>query len=190
MILQGLAVAGRRSGRLPAPARQAGAGRGAVPIGIVLAVVGLVLGIAVPIALLELRVSARLRDLAERASRRRVVQALVRAAPAARDRAGLAARRRVPAARDARVRASVQSWGGWLGDWTKQQLVTWAIAVPMVLGLYAIVRRTPPLVVLLLAADGAGRRALVFVEPVARSAVQHFRTVETTQPQLVEPIER
>src|SRR5258705_2963922 len=99
-------------------------------IGIVLTVVGLVLGIGVPIALLELGVSARLRDLAERASRRRAVQALV-FVPLLLLAIALVSlpvdlyRQHVMH----EYGLSVQGWGGWLGDWTKRQLVTWVIAV-------------------------------------------------------------
>ena len=161
-------------------------------IGIVLAVVGLVLGIAVPIALLELRVSSRLRDLAERASRRRVVQALV-FVPLTLLAIALVSLP-VDVYRQHVMRAyglSVQGWGSWLGDWAKGQLLTWAIAVPMLLGLYAIVRRSParwwfyfwlltvPVAVL-----------LVFVGPVLLDPLFNtFEPLDQTQPQLVEPIE-
>ncbi len=162
-------------------------------IGIVLTVVGVVLGIALPIALLELGVSARLRDLAERISRRRAVQAVV-FVPLLLLAIALVSLP-VDVYRQHVMRAyglSVQGWGGWLGDWTKGRLVTWAIAVPMVFGLYAIVRRSPerwwlyfwlltvPVVVL-----------LVFVTPVVLDPLFNtFEPLETTQPQLVEPIER
>ena len=157
-----------------------------------LALAGLVLGIAVPIALLQLGVAARHRDLAERASRRRAVQALVFVPlmlltwPWSRCRSTCTG-----STSCARYGLSVEGWGSWLGDWAKGQLVSWLVAVPMTLGLYAIVRRSPtrwwfyfwlltvPVVVL-----------FVFVTPVVLDPLFNtFESLEATQPQLVEPIE-
>ena len=153
----------------------------------------LALGLLVPLALLQLRVSARYRDLAERASRRRVVQALVYVPLVLLTMALVSLPIGIYHQHLARAyELSVQGWGSWLGDWAKAQLVTFAIAVPMVLGLYAIVRRSPTrwwLYFWLLSAPVAV--LLVFVTPVLLDPLFNtFEPLDRNQPQLVEPIER
>jgi STE24 endopeptidase len=157
-----------------------------------LALASLVLGIAVPIALLQLRVAARYRDLAERAGRRRALQALV-FVPLTLLTLALASLP-IDVYGQHVMRAyglSVQGWGSWLGDWAKGQLLAWAIAVPMVLGLYAIVRRSPDrwwLYFWLLTVPVTV--FLVYVGPVLLDPLFNtFAPLEQAQPQLVEPIE-
>ena len=157
-----------------------------------LALASLVLGIAVPLALLQLRVAPRYRDLAERASRRRAVQALVFVPLTLLTLARVSLPLEVYGQHVMRAYGlSVQGWGSWLGDWVKSQLLTWALAVPMVLGLYAIVRRSPArwwLYFWLLTVPVAV--FLVFVGPVLLDPLFNtFEPLEQTQPQLVEPIE-
>lgn len=105
---------------------------------------GFARGVAVLVLIVALRVAPRFRDLAEKASRRRFVQALVfvpllflvievSALPIELYRHHLA---RV-------YDQSVQTLGSWLGDWVKGFLVTLVIAVPIVAALYGILRRNP-----------------------------------------------
>lgn len=153
----------------------------------------LVLGAAVPLALLELGIARRFRDLAERAGRRRIVQAVV-FVPLVLLATGVlslplgAVQQYVARA----YRLSVQGWGSWLGDWAKGQLVACAIAVPMVLGLYAIVRRSPArwwLYFWLLTVPVAV--FLIFVGPILIDPLFNtFEPLDETEPQLVEPLER
>ena len=94
--------------------------------------------------LLALRVAPKLRDLAERVSRRRFVQALV-FAPLLLGLVGLltlpldAWGHRLSVA----YGQSVQGWGSWLFDWLKGGLVGFVILVPVVWMLFAILRRSP-----------------------------------------------
>lgn len=96
------------------------------------------------LGLLALRVAPRFRDLAERASRRRFVQALVFVPLllVTLQILGLP----VDAYRHFLARAydqSVQSFGSWLWDWTKGLLVGLAIAIPVAWALYGILRKYP-----------------------------------------------
>ena len=157
-----------------------------------LTLASLVLGIAVPIALLQLRVAPRYRDVAERTSRRRVVQAPVFVPLTLLTLALVSLPVDVYGQHVSRAYGlSVQGWGSWLGDWAMGQLLTLAIAVPMLLGLYAIVRRSPDrwwLYFWLLTVPVAV--LLVFVGPVLLDPLfDTFEPLEQTQPQLVEPIE-
>jgi STE24 endopeptidase len=157
-----------------------------------LSVAGLVLGLAVPIALLQLRVAPRYRDLALRVSRRRTIQALVFVPLLLLTLALVSLPVDVYEHHVLRAYGlSVQGWASWLADWSKGQLVTWALAVPMVLGLYAIVRRSPErwwLYFWLLTVPVAV--SVEFVTPVVLDPLFNtFEPLETTQPQLVEPIE-
>jgi Zn-dependent protease with chaperone function len=155
-------------------------------------VASMALGIIIPLVILQLRIGARYRDLAERASRRRVVQAIVFVPLLLLTMAVMSLP--VDLYYQHVMRAyglSVQAWGSWWGDWVKGQLVGYVIAVPMVLGLYAIVRRSPrrwwlyfwlltiPVVVF-----------LVFLTPVVLDPLFNtFEPLEKTQPQLVAPIQ-
>lgn len=155
--------------------------------------VSLALALAAPIALLELRVGPRYRDLAERIGRRRFVQALVFVPLLFLTLALVSLPLDVYEQSVMREHAlSVQGWGSWFGDWAKSQLVSYALAVPLVYGLYAIVRRSParwwfhfwlltvPVVVL-----------LVFVSPILLDPLFNtFEPLAQAQPQLVEPIEQ
>jgi STE24 endopeptidase len=101
-------------------------------------------GIVVLIGILALRVGPRFRDLAEQASRRRFVQALV-FAPLLLVTVQLLALP-IDAYRHHLARfydQSVQTFGSWLWDWTKGLLIGLVIAIPIVWALYGILRRSP-----------------------------------------------
>jgi len=103
-----------------------------------------VYGLLVLIALLSLRWVPKLRDLAERASRRRFLQVLVFAPLLALtiDILGL------PTALYGqwlrlRYDQSVQSWPSWFWDWTKGELIGIVISAILIWILYGVVRRSP-----------------------------------------------
>ncbi len=100
--------------------------------------------IAVLIGLVALGVAPRFRWFAERASRRRFVQALVfvplflmteQALELPLDGYG----HHLSVAYD----QSVQGWGSWLWDWLKGHLITLVIVTPLVWILYGLLRRSP-----------------------------------------------
>jgi Zn-dependent protease with chaperone function len=106
--------------------------------------VGFAWGCLVLLGLLALRVAPRFRDFAERASRRRFVQALVFVPLllVTLQLLGLPLdfyRHHLARSYD----QSVQGFGSWLWDWTKGLLITLAIAIPVVAALYAILRKNP-----------------------------------------------
>jgi STE24 endopeptidase len=159
----------------------------------VLYLVSLVVGILILVAIAELRLGPRYRDLAERASSRRTVQALIFVPLLLLTIAVLSLP--LDAYQQQVMRSyglSVQGWGSWFWDWTKGQLVSWVISTPLVLGLYAIIRRSPrrwwlyfwlltmPVVVF-----------LVFLAPVVLDPIFNtFAPLEQKQPQLIEPLQR
>ncbi|MGO8997656.1 MAG: M48 family metallopeptidase [Polyangiaceae bacterium] len=101
-------------------------------------------GVAVLALLVRLRVAPRLRDFAERVTPRRFVQALLFVPPFLLAISLLTLP--LAAVRHALQRdygLSVQSWGSWLGDAGKGEMLQMVIAVPLVFGLYAAIRRSP-----------------------------------------------
>lgn len=87
---------------------------------------------------------------------------------------------------------SVQSWGSWLGDWAKGQMITLLMFTFLAWLLFLIIRRSPrrwwlyfwlltlPLLVL-----------LIFVAPILLAPMfNKFERLEKTQPQLVSEIEK
>ena len=160
---------------------------------VALFVVGTLYGLAVLVAVLAFRLGPRFRDIAERASRRRFVQAIVFVpllilsidvlslplgiySQHIRDSYGL----------------SVQSWGSWSWDWIKSEVVSIVIATPVVWGLYAILRRSPkrwwlygwlasiPVILLLILIEP------IFIAPLFNK----FDSLEAKQPALVTQLER
>ena len=86
---------------------------------------------------------------------------------------------------------SVQGWGSWFWDRAKMELVTLLLAVPLLSGFYALIRRSParwwiyawlaalPVLVF-----------VVFVAPVVLDPLfNHFEPLEKTRPDLVSAIE-
>jgi STE24 endopeptidase len=155
--------------------------------------VSLLVSVAVLLLVIELRIGPRYRDLAERLSTRRVVQALVFVPLLLLTLA--VASMPVDVYQQHIMRAyglSVQGWGSWLWDWTKAQLISAVIFTPLVLALFAIIRRSPrrwwfyfwlltvPVVVF-----------LVFLTPVVLDPLfNSFEPLDRRQPQLIEPMQR
>jgi STE24 endopeptidase len=155
--------------------------------------VSLLVSVGVLLLVIELRIGPRYRDLAERLSTRRVVQALVFVPLLLLTLA--VASMPVDVYQQHIMRAyglSVQGWGSWLWDWTKAQLISAVIFTPLVLALFAIIRRSPrrwwfyfwlltvPVVVF-----------LVFLTPVVLDPLfNSFEPLDRRQPQLIEPMQR
>lgn len=87
---------------------------------------------------------------------------------------------------------SVQSWGSWSWDWTKQQLLAWVLGIFLVWILYAVMRRSPrrwwfyfwliaiPIVIF-----------LMFIAPVAIEPLFYkFEPLQPNDPQLVAEISK
>ncbi len=152
-----------------------------------------VYGIALLVVLLSLRVSARIRDLAERVSKRRFVQVII-FAPLLLVLIDILTLPLSIYGHDLQMSygLSVQGWGSWFWDWIKGELIGTVIATLFVWGLYAFLRRSPqrwwlygwlasiPVVLL-----------LVLIQPVFIAPLfNHFEPLETKQPQLLPELEK
>lgn len=155
--------------------------------------VGSVYGLVVLAAVLGFRVAPRFRDIAERVSARRFVQALVFVPlfvltldllnlPLGAYEHSLSVQ----------YGLSVQSWASWLWDWAKGELLGTAITTLLVFGLYGVLRRSPrrwwfygwlalvPIVLLLLLVTP------LYIAPLFDT----FTPLESKQPQLVPELEK
>ncbi len=150
-------------------------------------------GLLVLLVLVVWRVGPRLRDWAERRSRRRFVQALIYAPVVLGAIAVLGLVSDVWDQRLARrFGLSVQGWGSWWSDWITNLVLMLIVGSLMVWVLYGVLRRAPrwwwfyfwlasiPIVALLLFA------APLVVEPLFYT----FKPLAPTQPALVAQIER
>jgi STE24 endopeptidase len=143
--------------------------------------------------LIALAIAPRFRNLAERLSRRRFVQALV-FTPLFLVVYQVAILLPIQAwghHLSVRYDQSIQSWSSWLWDWVKADLIALAIFVPVVWMLYGILRRSPrrwwfwfwlatlPIIVF-----------VVFIAPVVIDPLFFdFSPLERKAPELVEKIE-
>jgi STE24 endopeptidase len=110
----------------------------------VMLVVGTLYGLAILGLLIVLKVAPRFRDLAERVSTRRFVQALVFAPLLLLTLDVLSLPVSIYGHRlQLQYGLSVQGWGSWFWDWTKGELIGTAIATLLVWGLYAFLRKSP-----------------------------------------------
>ena len=160
--------------------------------GVILFVLGTLYGIGVLALVLGLRISARFRDLAERTSPRRFIQAIIFVPLLVLTMDGMSLPLSVYGHHLATdYGLSVQGWGSWFWDWIKGELLSVVIASLLIWGLYAILRRAPTrwwlygwlamIPVLLL---------LVFITPVFIDPMFNtFEPLEAKQPQLVTAIE-
>jgi STE24 endopeptidase len=159
----------------------------------VLYLFGMVFGIVVLWILLELRVAPGFRDLAERASKNGFVQALIFVPLLTLLMAIISLPIDIYEQHISRAYGlSVQGWASWAGDWCKAEGVSLIILVPVVFGLFRVIRKSPqrwwfyfwlltlPFLVL-----------LIFVAPVILDPMFNtFVSLEKTQPQLVSEIEK
>jgi DNA-binding beta-propeller fold protein YncE len=156
-------------------------------------VVGTLYGFGLLLGLLFFRVAPRFRDVAERASRRRFVQALVFVPPLVLTIDVLS----LPLSMyghylQTSYGLSVQGWGSWFRDQAKSEIPGLAIGTPLIWGLYAFLRRSPTRwwlygwpasipVVLLLVLIGP-----VFIDPLFNT----YAPLEERQPRLVPALEQ
>lgn len=149
--------------------------------------------VALLAGILAIRIAPGFRDLAERVSRKRFIQALV-FAPLLLGLIGLLT---LPFdvwghRLSLKYGQSVQGWGSWLADWLKGSAVGLLIAVPLVWMLYGILRRSPrrwwlgfwlatlPVIVF-----------VVFLAPVVIDPLFfRFQPLEARAPELVAEIEK
>jgi STE24 endopeptidase len=155
--------------------------------------IAVVYGILVLLAMLAWSLAPRLRDIAESATRRRILQAyifaplLLLAIDALELPVSLYGHHL-----SLKFEQSIQDWPSWFWDWTKGELLTFALAGIAVWVLYGAMRRSPrrwwfyfwlaavPMVVF-----------LMFIEPVAVEPLFFkFQPLAATQPALVAAIEK
>jgi Zn-dependent protease with chaperone function len=151
--------------------------------------ISFVLGIFVLLLLLYFRLAPRLRDLAERVSAKRFVQALIFTPLFVL----ILSLFQLPA--DACIHRvstqyglSIQSWSSWFTDWTKEQLITIVGATFLVWLLYAIVRKSPRRwwVYFWLASLPIGL-SLVFIQPLVLDPMFHkFEPLAQRDPELAQ----
>ena len=156
-------------------------------------VVGSIYGVGLLALLLTMRVAPRFRDLAERASRRRLVQAMVFAPLFLLTLDVLSLPISVYGQHlQVQYGLSVQSWGSWFWDWTKGELLGTVLGTLLVWGLYAFLRRSStrwwlygwltsiPIVLL-----------IVFIGPIYIAPLfDTFVPLEQRQPALVPELEK
>jgi STE24 endopeptidase len=161
--------------------------------GVTINLFGTLYGIVLLVVLLALRVSARIRDFAERVSSRRFVQVII-FAPLLLILIDILTLPFSLYGHELQLSygLSVQTWGSWFWDWIKGELIGTVIATLFVWGLYAFLRRSPrrwwfygwlatiPVVLL-----------LVLIQPVFIAPLfNHFEPLETKQPQLLPELEK
>ena len=142
--------------------------------------------------LLRLGIAAKFRDFAERVTERRWLQAFVFVPLLiiATDIFDLPIRMYWHSL-SLRYEQSVQQWGSWFLDWTKEELVGAIFALILVLILFAVIRRSPrrwwfyfwlaSLPILL---------GIIFINPVIVDPLFHkFEPLEKAHPQLVDAIQ-
>jgi Zn-dependent protease with chaperone function len=148
-------------------------------------------GILVLVALLAWGLAPRLRNIAESATRRRILQAYIFAPLLLLSIDAL----ELPVSLyghhlSLKFEQSIQGWGSWFWDWTKGELLTFALAGIAIWVLYGAMRRSPrrwwfyfwlaavPMVMF-----------LMFIEPVAVEPLFFkFEPLGVTQPALVSAI--
>jgi Zn-dependent protease with chaperone function len=159
----------------------------------VLYLFGMVFGIVVICILLKLRVAPAFRDLAERASKNSFLQALIFVPLLTLLIAIISLPIDIYEQHISRAYGlSVQGWASWAGDWCKAEGVSLIILVPVVFGLFQVIRKSPqrwwfyfwlltlPFLVL-----------LIFVAPVILDPLfNKFEPLENKQPLLVSEIEK
>jgi Zn-dependent protease with chaperone function len=149
--------------------------------------------IAVLLLLLQLGVAARFRDFAERVTGRRWLQAFVFVPLLILtcDVVDLPVRLYWHSL-SLRYEQSVQRWGSWFWDWTKEELVGTFFALILVLILFAVIRRSPrrwwlyfwfaALPILL---------GIIFINPLVIDPLfNKFEPLDKEHPQLVDAIQK
>ena len=110
----------------------------------VLYLFGMVFGIVVLCILLKLRVAPAFRDLAEHATKNSFLQALIFVPLLTLLIAIISMPIDIYEQHISRAYGlSVQSWASWAGDWCKAEGVSLIILVPIVFGLFWVIRKSP-----------------------------------------------
>jgi Zn-dependent protease with chaperone function len=150
-------------------------------------------GIFALLLILRLRIAPLFRDWAERATRFRILQAAV-FTPLLIFTLGLL---ELPVSvyghhLSLAYGLSIQHWGSWAWDWTKEQCVNWIIASVVVWILYALIRRSPRRwwLYFWLALIPLGA-TMIFLQPlVVDPLFHHFEPLSRTDPMLVTALEQ
>jgi STE24 endopeptidase len=150
-------------------------------------------GIAALVLLLRLGVAAKLRDFAERQSRSRVIQAAI-FVPAL---LLLLAVLRLPIGiywhrLSLRYQQSVQGWGSWFWDWTKEELLSVGLGFVVALILFAVIRWKPRTwwLYFWIAAIPLGAFLVLITPWVIDPMFYKFEPLQRKNPELVESIEK
>jgi STE24 endopeptidase len=150
-------------------------------------------GIAVLSFILAAGLSAKFRDWAEGASRRRLVQAIVFVPLLIFTNDALSLPLGIFGQHlELKFGQSIQSWPSWFWDWTKTELLTFAISILLAFILYGVIRRSPRrwwlyfwLAALPLIFIGA------FIEPLVIEPLFYtFEPLAAKHPALVEQMEK
>lgn len=150
-------------------------------------------GLVVLLLVLWWKLAPRFRDRAEKASPRRIVQLLIYAPLLLLTVAALGAPSDVwDQSLERRFGLSVQSWGSWIADWLKGQVILVVVGTILVGILYAVIRRSPkhwwfyfwlaslPILTF-----------VIFLSPVVIQPMFFmFRPLQPQNPQLVQEIEK
>jgi Zn-dependent protease with chaperone function len=105
---------------------------------------GSIWGIAVLFAILASGLSARMRDWAEAASRRRFLQVLVFVPLLALANDALSLPLQMYGQHlELKFEQSIQSWPSWFWDWSKEELLSYLLAILLALILFAVIGRSP-----------------------------------------------
>jgi Zn-dependent protease with chaperone function len=105
---------------------------------------GSIYGIAVLLFILVAGLAAKFRDCAEAASKRRLLQAIIFVPLLIFTNDVLSLPLGVYGQHlELKFEQSIQSWPSWFWDWTKAELLTFAVAVLLAFILYGVIRRSP-----------------------------------------------
>jgi STE24 endopeptidase len=105
---------------------------------------GSIYGIAVLLFILAAGLSAKFRDWAEAASRRRLVQAIIFVPLLIFTNDLLSLPLGIYGQHlELKFEQSIQNWPSWFWDWTKAELLTFAISILLAFILYGVIRRSP-----------------------------------------------
>jgi STE24 endopeptidase len=152
-----------------------------------------VYAIVILAAIVVLGLSAKFRDWAEAASKRRFVQALIFIPLLLATNDVLYLPANIYGQHlELKFDQSIQSWPSWFWDWTKSELILLACAVPLAYLLYAVIRRSPrrwwlyfwlatlPIIV-----------TIMYLEPmIIEPLFYRFEPLAATHPALVDQLEK
>ena len=156
-------------------------------------VVGLIYGLVVLLLVLRWKLAPKFRDVAERISSKRVLQALIFAPLVTLAIDILTLPTGIYGNWIERVYGlSVQGWGSWFWDWTKGEMISMVLSFVLVWILYSVIRKSParwwfyfwlaslPLIV-----------TLIFLQPLVIDPLFHkFEPLQTKDPALTADLEK